>query len=182
MINTLILVGPRASGKTTVGKRLAARLRLEFIDTDDWVQEKTCKTIAQIVNDDGWNTFRTIESQVLHEVARPDRVIATGGGMVLSQDNCRHMKNKGLVFYLMTSAATVIARLHANPAVSQRPSLTGLSITDEITGIIASRDPLYRQAAHYVIDANNDKEQVAQDIHTLYLDALKRKAGDIFFR
>lgn len=167
MTHSIILVGPRASGKTTVGKMLAIRLHRHFIDTDDLVQKKTNKTIAQIVDEQGWDRFRDIESQILEDVMLNDAVVATGGGMVVSEKNRHYMKNNGTVFYLATSAETVVARLKSNPAVSQRPSLTGLSITEEITGIIKERDPLYHESAHYVIDANKDKNEVLQQIYTL---------------
>ncbi|PWC16982.1 shikimate kinase AroL [Brenneria roseae subsp. roseae] len=178
MINTIILVGPRASGKTTVGKILAAHLKLDFIDTDEVVQKKTNKTIAQIVDEQGWDNFRMIEGQILKEVTLAGCIIATGGGMVISQENRNHMKNRGIVFYLSTSAETVVSRLKSNPAVSQRPSLTGLSITEEITGIIKMRDPLYQETAHFVIDANNEKERVAQEIDAIYHALLKDAAND----
>ncbi|WP_409306397.1 shikimate kinase AroL [Pectobacterium sp. B1J-3] len=167
MSHSIILVGPRASGKTTVGKMLAAQLLRHFIDTDDLVQKKTNKTIAQIVDEQGWDRFREIESQILEDVMLCDAVVATGGGMVVSEKKRLCMKNNGIVFYLATSAETVVARLKSNPAVSQRPSLTGLSITEEITGIINERDPLYHESAHYVIDANKEKDEVLQQIYAL---------------
>ncbi|MDX5629795.1 MULTISPECIES: shikimate kinase AroL [unclassified Brenneria] len=178
MINTIILVGPRASGKTTVGKMLAARLKLNFIDTDEVVQKKTNKTIAQIVDEQGWDNFRTIEGRILKEVTLSGCIIATGGGMVIAQENRNYMKNKGIVFYLATSVETVVKRLRSDPAVSQRPSLTGLSITEEIGGIINTRDPLYQESAHFVIDANNGKEQVAQEINAIYHTLLNDAAND----
>lgn len=167
MTHSIILVGPRASGKTTVGKMLATRLHRHFIDTDDVVQKQTNKTIAQIVDEQGWDRFREIESQILTEVMLSNAVVATGGGMVISEKNRHYMKNNGIVFYLATSAETVVARLKSNPAVSQRPSLTGLSITEEITGIIEQRAPLYQESAHYIIDANKDKAEVLQQIYAL---------------
>ncbi|MFE8115042.1 shikimate kinase AroL [Brenneria goodwinii] len=178
MFNIIILVGPRASGKTTVGKILAAHLKLNFIDTDEVVQKKTSKTIAQIVDEQGWDNFRRIESQILKEVTLAGCIIATGGGMVMAKENRNHMKNKGIVFYLSTSAETVVQRLKSDPAVSQRPSLTGLSITEEIAGIIKTRDPLYQETAHFIIDANNGKDQVAQEINTIYHTLLKDAAND----
>lgn len=178
MIAPLILVGPRASGKTTVGKWLAAALNFSFIDTDEVVQQQTQKTIAQIVDEQGWDSFRRIESEILQQVIQPGVIIATGGGMVVSAENRSTMTAHGIVFYLATSAETVVTRLASNPAVSQRPSLTGLSITEEISGIIDARDPLYRECAHYVIDANHDKAQVGKDIHTIYLSLINNAAND----
>ncbi|WJY16544.1 shikimate kinase AroL [Pectobacteriaceae bacterium CE90] len=179
MINTIILVGPRASGKTTVGKMLARCLKLSFVDTDEMVQRKTHKTIAQIVDEQGWDAFRMIESQILKEVAISGYIVATGGGMVISEMNRNYIKNKGIVFYLSTSVEMVIRRLESNPAVNQRPSLTGLSIIDEISDVIRIRDPLYHDAAHYVINANEEKEQVVEAIKSIYRALLNDAANDV---
>ncbi|WP_192458197.1 shikimate kinase AroL [Musicola keenii] len=179
MINTIILVGPRASGKTTVGKMLANHLQLKFVDTDEMVQAKTRLTIAQIVDQQGWEAFRMIESQILKEVAVAGYVVATGGGMVVSEANRNHMKNNGIVFYLSASVETVIRRLKSNPAVNQRPSLTGLSITDEIANIIKIRDPFYHESAHFVINANEEKEHVTEEIHAIYRMLLRESASNM---
>ena len=169
MRKAIILIGPRASGKTTIGKMLAADLALTFVDTDEALQQRTGKTIAQIVDEEGWPAFREIESQILQDFTSPEHVIATGGGMVLSEQNRNHMKNNGMVFYLNASIHALVERLSANPAISQRPSLTGLNIIDELSSVLQEREKLYRSATHFVIDADRNKALVMQDIFNLYL-------------
>ncbi|MFS2223179.1 shikimate kinase AroL [Pantoea sp. B65] len=168
MTKSIILVGPRACGKTTVGKLLAADLKLTFVDSDEVLQRTTQRSVAQIVDEEGWEAFRIIESRILQNIATSGHVIATGGGMVLAENNRNHMKNNGVVFYLAACADELIKRLEANPAVSQRPSLTGLSILDEMVSVLKSREPLYQAASHFIVDANQDKKNVVQQITDYY--------------
>ena len=82
----IFLVGPRACGKTTIGRLLAQRLALPFIDTDHYLLEQAGRTVAEIVEAEGWPGFRKRESDALRAVTairRQGAVIASGGGMVL---------------------------------------------------------------------------------------------------
>ncbi|KFA58789.1 shikimate kinase II [Gilliamella sp. Choc4-2] len=160
MNKTIFLVGARAAGKTTMGKMLANTLSFSFIDTDYHLLETTKKTVAEIVEKEGWEGFRARESQVLIDTAKPNCVIATGGGMVLADHNRDFMKQNGTVIFLLASAATLTARLMKDPNVAQRPSLTGLSIIDEMEKILAERLPLYHDAAHHVINVDQDESLV----------------------
>ena len=91
MNKTIFLVGARASGKTTMGRLLAEKLNYSFIDTDVYLYETTKRTVAEIVEKEGWEGFRKQESQVLIDVTQPCRVIATGGGMILADQNRLHI-------------------------------------------------------------------------------------------
>lgn len=157
MKKTIFLVGARAAGKTTMGKMLANKLSFSFIDTDCHLLENTQRTVAEIVEKEGWEGFRARESQVLIDTAKPNRVIATGGGMVLAEQNRQFMKQNGIVIFLSAPAATLAARLMKDPNVAQRPSLTGLSISDEMEKVLAERLPLYHDAAHHIVDVDQDE-------------------------
>lgn len=167
MNNTIFLVGARAAGKTTMGKMLANKLAYSFIDTDCHLLETTQKTVAEIVEKEGWEGFRARESQVLVDTTKPNRVIATGGGMVLADHNRDFMKGNGIVIFLSAPAATLAARLMKDPNVAQRPSLTGLSIVDEMEKVLADRLPLYHDAAHHVINVDQDESQILAQILTV---------------
>ncbi|MCX8601998.1 MULTISPECIES: shikimate kinase AroL [unclassified Gilliamella] len=167
MNNTIFLVGARAAGKTTMGKMLANKLAYSFIDTDCHLLETTQKTVAEIVEKEGWEGFRARESQVLVDTTKPNRVIATGGGMVLADHNRDFMKENGIVIFLSAPAATLAARLMKDPNVAQRPSLTGLSIVDEMEKVLADRLPLYHDAAHHVINVDQDESQILAQILTV---------------
>lgn len=83
----LFIVGARAAGKTTVGKVLAEALGYKFVDTDVYLLETTGETVADMVAREGWEGFRQRESEALRKVTIPRTVVATGGGMVLSETN-----------------------------------------------------------------------------------------------
>ena len=164
MNNTIFLVGARAAGKTTMGKMLANKLSFSFIDTDCYLLETTKKTVAEIVEKEGWEGFRARESQILIDTTKPNRVIATGGGMVLADHNRHFMKQNGTVIFLSATAETLAARLMKDPNIAQRPSLTGLSIVDEMEKVLAERLPLYHDAAHHVVNVEQDKALILTNI------------------
>ncbi|AHN24875.1 Shikimate kinase III [Gilliamella apicola] len=164
MNNTIFLVGARAAGKTTMGKMLANKLSFSFIDTDCHLLETTQKTVAEIVEKEGWEGFRARESQILIDTTKPNRVIATGGGMVLADHNRKFMRQNGTVIFLSATAATLAARLMKDPNVAQRPSLTGLSIVDEMEKVLADRLPLYHDAAHHIVNVEQDEELILSNI------------------
>lgn len=155
----VFLVGARAAGKTTIGKALAEALGYQFIDTDLYLLETTRETVADIVAREGWEGFRQRESEALRAVAGDRTVVATGGGMVLSEANRAFMREKGVVLYLSAPASVLAARLLADPNGAQRPTLTGRPIEVEMADVLTEREPLYQDAAHHLVDAT-----VAQDV------------------
>ncbi|MCX8660355.1 shikimate kinase AroL [Gilliamella sp. B2889] len=164
MKKIIFLVGARAAGKTTMGKMLAKELSFSFIDTDCHLLETTQKTVAEIVEKEGWEGFRARESQVLIDTAKPNRVIATGGGMVLAEKNRQFMKQNGVVIFLSAPAEILAARLMKDPNIAQRPSLTGLSISDEMEKVLAERLPLYHDAANHIVDVDQDENLILNQI------------------
>lgn len=166
----IYLIGARGCGKTTVGLALSQALGYAFSDTDHFLQQHTQQTVAEIVAAEGWEGFRQRETQSLIAVTAPSTVIATGGGMVLSESNCQYMREHGRVVYLHAQAQALAARLEAYPEQEQRPTLTGRPIAEEMNDVLSQRDALYQQAAHHVINAMQPPEQVVQQLlHTLAL-------------
>jgi shikimate kinase len=163
----LYLIGARGCGKTTVGQALADALGYAFSDTDRHLQEITQRTVAEIVSTEGWEGFRQRETLSLKAVTAPGTVIATGGGMILAEENRKFMREHGRVIYLHAEASILAARLEAYPEQAQRPTLTGRPIADEMVDVLAARDALYQQAAHYVINAMQTPEGVVEDIITV---------------
>jgi shikimate kinase len=166
MTQSIFMVGARGCGKTTVGRALAQALGFRFSDTDWVLLQSTGKSVAQIVETEGWAGFRAKESDVLRQVARADghQVIATGGGIVLSEANRQFMRANGTVIYLHAGAAILARRLEASPQADQRPSLTGKPIAEEIAEILAAREVLYREVAHHVLDASAAPQTVVSII------------------
>ena len=91
----IFLVGMRGSGKTTLGRALADKLGWLFADTDEMLCARCGRTVSEIVQEEGWGGFRKREAALLHDVARPYTVVATGGGMILREENRRFMKETG---------------------------------------------------------------------------------------
>ena len=149
----IFLVGARASGKSTSGRLLAEKLRFAFIDTDQHIGSAAGLEVDELVSRNGWPAFRALESSVLRECALPRTVVATGGGMVLDPRNCEFMRATGTVFFLEVPARILSSRLAKNPQERQRPSLTGLPLDEEIAHVLAEREPIYRAAAHHILDA-----------------------------
>ncbi|MBX4132933.1 shikimate kinase AroL [Frischella sp. Ac48] len=168
MNKTIYLVGARAAGKTTMGRLLAEKLNYSFVDTDIYLFETTHRTVAEIVEKEGWEGFRKRESQVLKDVTQPCRVIATGGGMILAEQNRQYMQKMGIVFFLSAPAKILAQRLMKDPNVAQRPSLTGLSIVDEMEKVLEERHHLYMDSASHVVNVDCEEMQILGQ----FLDAL----------
>ncbi len=149
----VFLIGPRACGKTSVGRSLAQWLGWSFTDTDEALQQRCGRTIADITATDGWDAFRQEESRTLRLVTAPRTVISTGGGMVLMPENCAFMRAHGQIFYLCAPVSVLAERLARNPLAAQRPSLTGKSIAEEVEDVLRQRAPLYEQCARHIVDA-----------------------------
>ncbi len=166
-MQTLFLIGPRGSGKTTIGSIVAYRLGLPLQDTDVIIREEAGCSIADIVAGGGWPAFRAKETAALALAAQRGGVIATGGGAVLAPENRSLMRRSGTVFYLEVPLEALTARLTRNLAAQDRPSLTGQGSVQELAVVLAERAPLYRETAHHVIPANRRPEFVAKHIEKI---------------
>lgn len=160
----IFCIGPRGSGKSTVGRALAAALAYAFVDTDALVVRREGADIAHIVATHGWVYFRQAESRALREAVAARTVVATGGGIVLDPANVACMRAHGCVVYLKADVPTLAARLNAQPAHGQRPSLTGEAMLDEIAAVLHARESLYHGAAHYVLNAALPVHVIVQNI------------------
>ncbi|ATA24984.1 shikimate kinase II [Brenneria goodwinii] len=164
MTQPIFMVGARGCGKTTVGGQLAQALGYDFVDTDLFMQQSSNMTVAEVVEQEGWHGFRRRESQALLEVTTHHRVIATGGGMVLSESNRRFMYDNGTVIYLRAPAELLARRLENSPQAHQRPTLTGRPIAEEMADVLASREAFYRGAAHHIIDATQEPLAIVANV------------------
>ena len=160
----VFLVGPRCCGKTTVAGLLAQRLGFAGLDTDVLLVAKAGMDVPAIVAREGWIGFRRRESSALEEAAAPDTVVATGGGMVLSPENRMFMRAAGIVIYLRAPAAVLAGRMAGDGGAARRPSLTGEDPEAEMASVLAEREPLYRESAHYCVDATLRPEAVVAAI------------------
>jgi len=163
----IVLIGMRGAGKSTVGKRLAALMGKEFVDTDDLVEKRLGAPIKEIVGKKGWGFFRSMEKRAIKDVSRGDHlVIAAGGGAVLDPENVKSLKKNGLVIWLKADGQVLQERLSLDPQTeNNRPTLTGRGTLEELIEIMASRAPLYEKAADVQLDTGNlDLEKVVEII------------------
>ena len=177
----LYLIGYRCTGKSTTGQRLAERLNRAFIDTDQLIEEQAGMAIQEIVASFGWDDFRIRENRILREAGEmPDRIVATGGGIVQHADNIGIMRETGVVIWLRADAETILSRLQMDPKTKTlRPALTDLSLSDEIKTTLSQRTPLYQTASHLVIDTDH---RSVESITQILIDQLRSRYAGKFFR
>ncbi len=150
----IILIGYRCTGKTTVGKRLAERLNLPFVDTDALVEKAVGKTIREMIEDRGWEFFRQQEKETIRNLtAWGKSVIATGGGAVMDKGNAVFLKKEGILVWLVADEKTIRERMRADPVTAgQRPRFSPEDLAVEIRNTLAVRAPVYRRLADLAID------------------------------
>jgi shikimate kinase len=162
----LALVGSRATGKSTVGRLLAARAARPFVDADVEVEARAGRSIRAIFEESGEPVFRDWEERVLREAAEssPGAVLATGGGAVLREANRRLLRSFGLVVWLKADPAVLARRLEADDrAGAGRPALTPAGAVAEIADVLAARTPLYEEVAHVSIDTDGKSARAVAD-------------------
>lgn len=152
----LWLVGMMGSGKSTVGRLVAGRLGLDFMDTDDLVADAAGVTAADLLLADP-ATFRRTEALVVSGLVDADAVVATGGGVVLDDGSVAAMRASGLVVWLDVPPEVLAARVGGGEG---RP-LLGDDPPTALHRLHAERAARYREAAHVVVDATDDAAGVA---------------------
>lgn len=146
----LALIGLPGSGKSTVGKHLAKRLKLPFVDSDQVIEARLGCPIAAFFNREGEKAFRDIEEQVIGELADgPAAVLSTGGGSVLRPANRARLRQSGRVIYLRATPDEVFRRVRHD---ATRPLLQVKDPMARLRDLFEARDPLYRETAHFSID------------------------------
>lgn len=151
--NNIFLVGLMGAGKTSVGKMLSKRLNKSFCDSDQEIERATGVKIPVIFEIEGEQGFRARESRMLAElVCRDNIVLATGGGVILSEQNRRLLSNRGKVIYLRATANDLWRRTRHD---KNRPLLQTGDPLEKLQELLAQRDPLYREVADIIIDTGN---------------------------
>jgi len=146
---SVLLIGYRGSGKTTLGRALADRLGWPFVDQDQRITQHAGMSIRRIFEKHGEPHFRKLETEQLRELLQlKNHVISLGGGVVLAEENRRAIQAAGHpVIYLKADAEELHRRILADVATAeQRPALTHLGgSVKEIRTLLAAREPIYRQ-------------------------------------
>lgn len=139
----IAIVGMRGCGKSTLAKKLAARLDLKHLDTDR-LFERSHKPIRAFIKRHGWDVFRRKEEQIIGDNLKPGYVVSLGGGAIESVKVRASLKNNAIVIHLEAPASLIIQRLQE----SNRPPLTSLPLAQEVRSMLKKRTPLYSSIAH----------------------------------
>lgn len=149
----IFLIGYRGSGKSTVGRLLAAKLGWHFTDADDEIEARVGRTIAEIFAQEGESGFRRRETAIMIELAnRQHSVIACGGGVILEAINRELLHRAGTCIWLRCDVPTILDRIRSDEGSTRRPALTDLPLESEVAQLLAEREPHYRSSAQLTID------------------------------
>ncbi len=158
----LALIGFMGTGKTSVGWMVAESLHFTFLDTDEMIQSRTNRSIAEIFAKDGEAAFRTLERQIVEELStRVKTVISTGGGLPTNPENLASLKSHALVVCLWSSPEKIWERVRHQ---SHRPLLHGPDPQKQIRELLGAREPFYKQADVLINTDQRSAREVAQQI------------------
>lgn len=170
------LIGPMGSGKTSIGRRLARRLGLEFMDCDHELEAQTGASVSLIFDVEGEEGFRERETRMLKSLtSRRGVLVATGGGAVLRRENREMLKASGLVVYLRTSVAQQLRRVGRDKS---RPLLQTPDRRERLRQLAEQRNPLYEELADIVFPARNRSLAIAADALAQAIRERWQSAGD----
>ncbi|HUH78192.1 MAG TPA: shikimate kinase [Devosia sp.] len=169
----LVLVGMMGAGKTTVGRRLAARLNRQFLDSDEEIEKAAQMSIPEIFAQRGEPEFRAGEMRVISRVLKEvDIVLATGGGAFVNHETRALMKAEGITVWLKAEIDILFERVSRR---SNRPLLKTANPRATLEKLIEERYPIYAEADVTVLSRDVPQEAVASDIVEAVLAYLKRK-------
>ena len=164
----IIFVGLMGSGKTTIGKQISKLLERDFLDTDHSIEIKTGVNISTIFELEGEEGFRLREHNLLIDlIGSKKKVIATGGGIILSDKNRELLSQLGTVIYLKSNIQDLVLRLKEDKT---RPLLQKVNLAAKLNDLYNERDPLYTSIANYIIETKNKK---INDLKKEILELLK---------
>lgn len=157
----LVLVGPMGAGKTSIGKKLAERLGLVFVDCDHALEARTGATVPVIFELEGEPGFRAREAALIADVMQgTHQVVATGGGAVLDPDTRARLRSRGCVVYLRTSVNQQLARTRRS---GHRPLLRNPDPLGTLERLMQVRAPLYEELADITVDTDARKVRSVVD-------------------
>lgn len=167
----LVLVGMMGAGKTTVGRRIAARLGRQFIDSDEEIERAAQMTIPEIFAQRGEDEFRAGEMRVIARLLKEkDIVLATGGGAFVNAETRALVKADAISVWLKADADVLFERVSRR---SNRPLLKTENPRATLEKLIADRYPIYAEAAVTVMSRDVPQDTVASDVIAAVLDYLK---------
>lgn len=168
----IIITGMMGVGKTTIGKKLARKLSLEFVDVDEYIERKTRRKIHKIFSENGESSFRQLEKAFCREVAQKrDCVISTGGKTLLNRDNLNVLSSSGLIITLVSAPQKILERIKKGGNL--RPLLASHPENNFYT-IYRQRKPLYLRLPNRIDTTLLDNEEVVEEILKLIKGEARR--------
>ena len=166
MKKNLVLTGMMGVGKSTIGKKLARKLKRKFVDIDKIIEIKEKNTIKEIFENKGENYFRKIEKKItLKELKKDNLVIALGGGAFINPSIRREIKNSCLSFWLDLNISSILLRLKN---VKKRPLLDENKLEESINEIYSQRKKFYNESNFRIKCNSKNKEETIHRIIKLY--------------
>lgn len=166
MRNNIVLCGFMGCGKTTVGQLIAEMMGRQFIDSDDFIENKFNIKISQIFEKHGEARFREIEKEAIIELSSlSEKVISTGGGVVLDSDNVETLRSTGYIFYIEITPEIVLLRLNGD---TSRPLLMRDDKQQAVNDLMKKRSPLYNSAADFKVDGSLSPDCISKQIISLF--------------
>lgn len=158
----IVLIGFMGTGKTTVGKILAKKLGMSFVDVDELIEKTAGLKISEVFARFGEAYFRDIETEIIKSITKNfSQVIATGGGAVLRDENLNALKSNGVVFCLTASEELIFDRIKDN---NERPLLQVENPKEKIRELLAKRMPRYMMADFIINTDGLTQEEVSEKI------------------
>jgi len=153
------------SGKTTIGRILSKSLNKDFYDSDHVVEEKTGVKVPLIFEYEGEVGFRKREESVLKELVRHKNIVlATGGGVILSKNNCKLLSDNGHVIYLKSNCEDLVARMTGDQS---RPLLQEGDLKETLESLFKLRDPMYSSISDYIIETSDQRaKEISSEIES----------------
>ena len=165
MRENIIITGFMGTGKSVVAKELARKLKMEFIDMDRIIEERQGTSIADIFARYGEKYFRAQENKLVKELSQKEnRVIATGGGTLLSSDNARILDQRGQIICLYADSQTIYNRVKRK---NDRPLLKGENVLNEIDHLLEERKKIYANIKWKIDTTNLNIQEVTDKIIAL---------------
>lgn len=169
----IILIGFMGTGKSVIGKLLAAHLEFDFLDTDILIEERTRMRIPEMFAGPGESYFRSLEAEIAQELLNLDRrVVATGGGFALNPENMKAIRQSGVVIALSAPPAEILARIKDD---GQRPLLQTPDPLARILELLEKRAPVYGQADFTIDTSGKTKENIVAEIES---ELIRRRVLD----
>lgn len=151
--NNVVLIGFMGCGKTSIGKNLANTLELNFIDVDQYIENKMDRTIPEIFSKKGEQYFREVEKKAIETISEESGyIIATGGGAILNFENINNLKKNGTIIYLKAEIDHIYNNIKGD---DNRPLLQTDNPYDTIKVLLTERENMYEKAADIIIDVTN---------------------------